>query len=177
MKPLIALLTIALLSALPAGAARAHEFRIVLLVPSAAQAEARNAFLLASSERDSHPDETSEGHLGGVDSQLEIVAQGARLPPTDIAVMAGRSRPPALPGSVWLVLPDLVSQAARTRILGAGPGGFSARFKARYGTAPGPDATRIYIAARLVDIAVRAHDGVASRPEMEAAILPWLAPQ
>ena len=177
MKQRLAILALLTLATLSAGTARAHEFRIVLLVPPAAQGAARNAFLLASSERDSHPDETSDGHLGGVDSQLEIVAPGARLPPTDVAVMAGRSRPPALPEPVWLVLPDLVSQAARTRILGAGPDGFKARFQARYGTEPGPGATRIYIAARLVDIAVRAHDGVADSPAMDAAILPWLVPQ
>ncbi len=170
-------LTITLLALILSGApALAHEFTIALVVSETTRAEARDAFLLASAERDGHPDETSEGHLGGLDSQLELVGAAAEAPRADILVMAGgASAPQALPATVWLVRPDRASPAARAEFLGQGPDGFEARFQAAYGRAPSPEARRIYIAARLVDIGVRALAGVGDPAALEAAIAPWLA--
>lgn len=59
-------------------AAVAHEFTAVLIAPAEPDRRAAMvaALLLASAERDGHPDETSEGHLGGIDVQLEVLGAG-----------------------------------------------------------------------------------------------------
>ncbi|HSG95807.1 MAG TPA: hypothetical protein VLA28_09815, partial [Afifellaceae bacterium] len=60
------------------GAAYAHSFNVALLVGSSGPAagedeQVRDGFLLATRERDSHPDEESDGHLGGLDVYLLMV--------------------------------------------------------------------------------------------------------
>ncbi len=56
------------------GTVLAHSFTAALLVVGqdreASLAEARRGFLLAADERDGHANETSDGHLGGVDVQV-----------------------------------------------------------------------------------------------------------
>jgi hypothetical protein len=69
-------LTLALILSPTAAPALAHEFELLLVAPpeatEAVLGQMRAAFLIASHERDSHPDETSEGHLGGMDVQLTL---------------------------------------------------------------------------------------------------------
>ena len=75
MKALIvAAALIAGLSSMPDGA-KAHSFNVGLVVAMSEQSDAnirqaRDGFLLATRERDSHPDEESDGHLGGLDVYL-----------------------------------------------------------------------------------------------------------
>ncbi len=153
-----------------ANAAAAHEFTVVLIVPEAAQQAARQAFLLASSERDGHPDETSEGHLGGLDSQLEIIAPGMALPTAQIVVaIAPATLPPTGPGT-WAFSLAAIGARERSLFLGGGDSSFAARHAARYGMPPDATATRTYVAARLIDKAVRAQGG-ADDPRALAAAL------
>lgn len=75
-------LSLALILSLTAAPAMAHEFELLLLAPpdapEAVLEQMRAAFLIASHERDNHPDETSEGHLGGMDVQLTWRASARR---------------------------------------------------------------------------------------------------
>ena len=73
MKHMIAILTWLGLSA---GMLHAHYFDVAIVVPPGDGQAAMQAFLLASAERDGHPDETSDGHLGGLDSHVTIVENG-----------------------------------------------------------------------------------------------------
>lgn len=55
--------------------ASAHSFNLVLIAPISELTgqEARHGFMLATREQDSHADETSDGHLGGLDSHVYMV--------------------------------------------------------------------------------------------------------
>ncbi len=63
---------------LAATPALAHSFRMALLLPltgadAAVGRQAVKGFLLATRERDGHPDETSDGHLGGLDVYVLVI--------------------------------------------------------------------------------------------------------
>ena len=154
------------LAALPlADPARAHEFRVTFIVPADQAQQARQAFLLASSERDAHPGETSEGHLGGLDSQLEIRAPGEAPAPSDIVVATAPATlpAPAQLADVWAfrMAPTAASDLPGTPACPAT--GFGARFQAAYGSPPGPAAGLVYCAAQRIELAVRAAGGVADK--------------
>ena len=155
-----------------AGSAFAHEFYVTLVVPASSEVEARQAFLLASAERDSHADETSEGHLGGVDSQLEIVVAGQSVPRSDVVVAIGGASVPvgSVGNDVWSFQVIDVSMSARADFLENGGEFFEARYGTRYGAAPTEVATLVYVAARLIDLAVRAQDGVDDQAALSQAI-------
>ncbi len=154
-----------------AGSAFAHEFYVTLVVPASSEVEARQAFLLASAERDSHADETSEGHLGGVDSQLEIVVAGQSVPRSDVVVaIGGASEPVSAGNDVWSFQVSDVSMSARADFLETGDDFFEARYGTRYNAAPTETATLVYVAARLIDLAVRAQDGVDDQAALSQAI-------
>ena len=158
---------VALIAAPTAGA---HEFTVTLVVPANAAPQARNAFLLASSERDIHVAETSEGHLGGLDSQLEIIPPGNALPPSDIVVAIAPAALPPTAAPIWSFEIGTLSARATATFLDTGADAFSARFKARYASLPDDIATRTYVAARLIDLAVRAQGGVDDTPALAAAV-------
>jgi len=72
------LLTAVLVLPLLNGAALAHRFNIVLVIPRSDAAPAqgrqiREGFMLATKERDSHPDQESDGHLGGLDVYVTAI--------------------------------------------------------------------------------------------------------
>lgn len=149
-------------------AATAHEFTVTYIIAQSAQPQARAAFLLASSERDGHAGETSEGHLGGLDSQLELVTPGMQVPDSDIVVAIAPATLPDDTGSAWAFTLDEVLPRARTEFLD-GPD-FPTRYQARYGTPPDDAARLVYVSARLIDIAVRAQGGTADRSALQQAI-------
>ena len=64
--------------------AKAHSFNVGMVIalaePSIADAaQVRNGFLLSTRERDSHPDEESDGHLGGAGRLSLHGRSGARI--------------------------------------------------------------------------------------------------
>jgi hypothetical protein len=141
-----------------AGMANAHSFNVTMVVPAGEAEAALSAFLIASAERDSHPDETSDGHLGGVDSHVSFVEYlgdaGASLAavtdqkPDILAIIAPNSELNGLGISgVWAFS---VSDFSLT----------SQQFQSDLPPFGNDTATRVYFAARLIDIAVRAQDGV-----------------
>ncbi len=168
-----------------ANMAAAHEFTAALLVTGenreARLAEAVNGFLLAADERDGHPAETSDGHLGGVDVQL------LPLPAEAAGQVAGLVGTPRTPADVLVVIgpePD-ASAAASPAFAGVvlRPGvlpdrwaaendasSFAVRYQSTYGTAPTEAAALGYNAARRLDIAIRPLDGVAPAAALEAAL-------
>ena len=177
------------------GVASAHSFTAALLVVGedreASLAEAVRGFLLAADERDGHANETSDGHLGGVDVHV--------LPlPRDAAwLVEGLTGTPGVPPDVVVVLgtEPAASEAARkyqsnsTVLLqvvlpvgwdsDVGTDSFVARYRLAYGTAPGLMAATGYHAARRLDVAIRPLDGVIPRAALEDAWrstssgLPW----
>ena len=177
------------------GNALAHSFTAALIVAGdnreASLAEAVRGFLLAADERDGHANETSDGHLGGVDVHvLPLPRDAAGL----VEDLIGK---PTEPGDVVVVLgtEPAASEAARkyqsnsTVLLqvvlpvgwdsDVGTDSFVARYRLAYGTAPGLMAATGYHAARRLDVAIRPLDGVIPRAALEDAWrstdsrLPW----
>ena len=78
MKLLIGVLITALALATDSGSVYAHSFTVALIAPSSGTnmeigGHVRDGFLRATRERDSHPDEESDGHLGGFDVYLVLI--------------------------------------------------------------------------------------------------------
>lgn len=167
------------------GTASAHSFTAALVVVSedreASLAEAVRGFLLAADERDGHANETSDGHLGGVDVQvLPLPRDAAGLvdgligtpdEPADVVVVLG-AEPAASEAareyqSTSTVLLQVVLPAGWDR--DKGTDSFVARYRLAYGTAPGVMAATAYHAARRLDVAIRPLDGVIPQSALEDA--------
>jgi ABC-type branched-subunit amino acid transport system substrate-binding protein len=128
--------------------------------------------MLATSERDSHADEESDGHLGGLDVYVTVIdAQGdvgtefeRIVSQVEIDIMAafGSEETLSLVGklvegeSIVLLLPaqtpfpqsDMPAVAA-----------FASAYENQYGSKPSTQAARGYNTARRIDVAVRAQGG------------------
>ncbi len=169
------------------NSAAAHEFTAALLAygPDAEVrlVDAVNGFLLAADERDGHANETSDGHLGGVDVQILPLLRG------DVTRVRGLIGSPSdRPDVVVLLNPAVDSAAARALwpdaiVLRAGtlpprtvwtdrtrPDGFAAGYLAAFGTAPTPAAAQGYNEARRLDLAIRPLDGLRPRQDIEEAL-------
>ncbi len=136
MKHMIAILTWLGLSA---GMLHAHYFDVAIVVPPGDGQAAMQAFLLASAERDGHPDETSDGHLGGLDSHVTIVENGDHA---DAQAIRPDSAAPHIIVAISTQVPDglrypdawtfrvtRVSDRAAREYLNAGVLPFSVRFQ------------------------------------------------
>ncbi|MDH3666595.1 MAG: hypothetical protein OEN23_06660 [Paracoccaceae bacterium] len=165
--------------------ALAHSFQLGVIVPltgpdSQRGTEALDGLRLATRERDGHPDETSDGHLGGLDShlrpidsarassaeELKALVAERRLDLVTIAtdrVDAGRLADafadPAMPafcppGSGPVPIDDLEGAGARP---------FATSFRGEFGYPPTPEAAIGYNAGRAVDAAVRELGGVTDK--------------
>ena len=167
------------------GVASAHSSTAALLVVGedreASLAEAVRGFLLAADERDGHANETSDGHLGGVDVHV------LPLPRDAAGFVEGLTGTPGVPPDVVVVLgPEPAASAAgrayppeRTvlvqDVLPAGwegesqMDGFAARYRLAHGTAPSAMAATAYHAARRLDAAIRPLDGVSPHAALEEA--------
>ncbi len=156
----------------------AHRFNVALVIPLSGAAsvqghQIRNGFMLATQERDSHPGQESDGHLGGLDVYVsEIDGKG------DVATELGRI---ATRGAVDIVA-AFGSEKSRTviekildgtRIALLLPGRspfpdsnppavakFLAAYENRHGATPSSHAAQGYHAARRIDVAVREQSGV-----------------
>lgn len=169
-------LALVLLGSIGLNPAIAHRFNVALIIPlTAAEADRgrqyREGFMLATTERDGHPNEESDGHLGGLDVYVSVIdalgdvgGQVERMvamgeinivaawgSQTTLATVGDR-----LDGSgIALLRPgqppsDVVSLAA-----------FNSAFENHYGVSPTPRAAQGYNAARRIDVAVRAQAGSA----------------
>ncbi len=169
---------IVMAGALLTSPAFAHSFNVALVIAlSGEQEEAgrqfRDGFMLATTERDAHANQESDGHLGGLDvyvSLLDVngigqdaILEFARQNDIDIVIgpwgaetlslsenaLAGQGGSLLSPGSVPQVDGEGVNVAA-----------FGENFERAYGVVPGADATQGYNAAQRVQIAVREQAGV-----------------
>jgi len=168
------ILTIVASSMLTTPVAWAHSFNVALIIPDTPEGrDIRDGFMLATTERDSHPDEHSDGHLGGLDvyvtvievtgqkagdigqlvrqGQIEIVAPfgSGEMLSEIIKILEGRGVVLLSPGTTPFSRPDLPGVAA-----------FLSAYEKAYGTSPSPEAAEGYNAARRIDQAVRPLEGV-----------------
>lgn len=165
------------------GIASAHSFTAALLVVGEDRevglAEAVGGFLLAAGERDGHANETSDGHLGGVDVHVLPLPRNAAGLVEDL--IGKPSEPPDL---VVVLGPEPAASAiARAYqsegivlvqdVLPAGWEGesqmdsFAARYRLAHGTAPSAMAATAYHAARRLEAAIRPLDGVNPQAALE----------
>ena len=184
------LITVAAAAAmlLAISGANAHSFNVALLVgqtgPAADNADQlRDGFLLAARERDSHADEVSDGHLGGLDVYL-IPVEGRSDPLASVRALLDRTRIDVLA----VIGPDALVETIRPETAGSpmvllAPGrmafpnaatpaerAFVETFTAAFGYAPTQYAARGYNAARRIDAAVRAQGGVSDRTALHKAL-------
>ena len=160
------------------GSALAHSFNVVLVIPASNAAavqghQIREGFMLATAERDGHPDQESDGHLGGldvyvtpVDEQGDVATDIARIVAQDeVDIVAAFGSEPSLSligkllegSNVALLLPGR-SPLSEPGLPGAAA--FIAAYEMEYGGKPSSHAAQGYNAARRIDVAVRAQGGV-----------------
>ncbi len=154
-----------------------HSFKVALVLPGSAKASSsarqiRQGFMLATTERDSHPDEESDGHLGGLDVYISVINEQvnvtaeieslARQDGANIVVVLGSQKNQLLFSKLVdrkktaLLMPgqtpfSRVDLPAVTRFISA--------YKNRYGNNPSLEAAQGYNAARRIDVAIRALGG------------------
>jgi hypothetical protein len=180
---------------LSVGLAKAHSFNVALLVGQSGAAardgdQIRDGFLLATKERDSHPDEESDGHLGGLDVYLFVAEVGdgamagvrALLQQTTIDIMAViapdvsiETVRPLTAGLQTVLLapgqtPFPASAPANTAGQTPAVRSFFDAFRAEYGYLPSPSAAQGYNAARRIDAAVRAQGGVSDQEALRQTL-------
>lgn len=185
-SPTVSIRLAALVFALSTGVAAAHEFTAAILVTGEESAErlaeAVDGFLLAADEHDGHADETSDGHLGGVDVQvlplpLEMAGQvkglsGRPAALANVVVVVGPA-PEAVDGLAPLGPDSIVMTAGRLPRDWqdvAGATSFVSRYVATYGKAPTEAAAQGYNAARRLDAAIRPLDGLEPRAAVSSAL-------
>lgn len=178
----VAALAATLAVVLSAGAVAAHEFTAAILVAGddgeARLADAVRGMLMAADERDGHLDETSDGHLGGVDVQVLPLPEAAAgrveglwgtpiIPPDVVVVMGSEAEArAALAAFGW----DSIVLAPGTLPTGWAEGSFATRYRSAYGTEPTDAAAEGYNASRRLDQAIRPRGGIEPRSGVEAAL-------
>ena len=157
--------------------ALAHSFDTVLVVPgSGPQAEAgkqaRDGFMFAARERDAHPNETADGHLGGLDVYLLIVdsmpGEGDVVANVDELAKRSADAIPRIVAPAEL-LPAIQHQVSGAEIIAIDLFGttptdvrtmdsrpFAAAFQDAFGYAPTQAVFAGYAAARQIDKTIRA---------------------
>jgi ABC-type branched-subunit amino acid transport system substrate-binding protein len=177
-KVVVLLLTMIAAPVFTQDPALAHRFNVALVVPlsnatSAQGGQIREGFMLATKERDSHPDQESDGHLGGLDVYVTVVdergdlaADIARIVTQDeIDIVAAFGSEASLSligklleeGNVVLLSPG-ESPFAEPGLPGVAA--FIAAYERQHGGKPSSHAAQGYNAARRIDAAVRVQGGV-----------------
>lgn len=179
-----------LLQTLLTQAAQAHEFVVAIRAIGNERdlilADALRGFLLATKERDGHPEETSNGHLGGLDVYIipqtaegvihfPILKQAPNDRP-DIIVVIGASDA----AGAALKIAGKESTSMRPGVLhsenlwrGKEPSdsvGFSVRYNSAYQQPASKWAAEGYNAARRIDAAVRLFGSIDDSAALERAL-------
>ena len=158
--------------------ANAHRFNVALVIPLSDTAlvqgrQIRNGFMLATTERDSHPDQESDGHLGGLDVYVTVI-DGQGNVAADINRIVAQNKVSIVAAfgpdttlspikkhldgeKIVLLLP---SQSPFSKSDSHGVVAFISAYEREYGNRPSSQAAQGYHAARRIDHAVRAQGGV-----------------
>jgi ABC-type branched-subunit amino acid transport system substrate-binding protein len=176
--------------ALVAGEVGAHSFQVGFLAPtpdaqSGPVKQALDGFMLATAERDSHPDEHSDGHLGGLDVYVRPIdtAQGLEITRRLVGQLVHQENVEVVTG---VMTPDLLA-VVREELAGtpavllavddsrftsadSSDATFVEAFRAAYGHSPSRAAREGYCIAKTIDRAVRALAGDFSDPDRVAAL-------
>ncbi|MBL4756223.1 MAG: hypothetical protein JKY32_00860 [Rhizobiales bacterium] len=167
-----------------AGVAKAHEFTVLLASAMSGPGEqgAREGFLVAAAEQDAHPDETADGHLGGLDvfvARLDMTGDNieqslnTRLAKGDVDIVAifptgsrGEElrRVAELAGIVVIAPAPLPFNGSPDAAPVASE--FVSAFTQRFGYEPDSNAAQGYQIARRIDDAVRPFDSAANTQEL-----------
>lgn len=174
-----------------ANAALAHSFTVVLAIPKSGPTErdgkhAFDGFILAAQERDGHPDNKADGHLGGLDvyvhtadsQDLELAEMKAILKASSIdfivlstmeqeradaiASLAGSNAIVVTPGR----LPYPFEPRTETTENVVPLNDFLSAFHEQYGYDATEWSARGYNAARRIDDAIRPLDSVDDKIEL-----------
>ncbi len=160
----------------------AHSFGVVLISPQSGELSQsglsfRNGFMLATTQRDSHPNEESDGHLGGLDVYVSFVdATGdvnravlETIEQTDIDIVLSYGLAPddilqlntvlAQSNAVFLMPANLSGQSRNE----AGEAAFRTDFETMFGYQAEQSAVLGYNAAQRIERAVRAQGRVDDR--------------
>jgi hypothetical protein len=173
-KTVFLILTLCAAITLTLNPARAHRFNVVLLVPlsNATQTQVqqiREGFMLATAERDSHPDQESDGHLGGLDVYVTVIEGTAKFERlatqgTISIVAAFGAKADLIPVRKTLDEKKIVLLLPSQPLFpNSGPpavAAFNSAYQREYGNTPSIHAAQGYNAARRIDVAVRAQGGV-----------------
>lgn len=183
MKALIvATALIAGLAGMPGGA-KAHSFNVGLVIALSEQSDANirqalDGFLLATRERDSHPDTVSDGHLGGLDVYLfpvdlkreSLAGVQALMQREQIDILAVIGPDDAAEQFRPLVAGSKTVLLTPGRLASPPTQAFANAFQTAFGYAPAMPAAEAYNAARRIDAAVRPLDGVGDSAALRRAL-------
>jgi len=184
-KSLTGLFSSIILIALSLSPALAHSFDVTLLIPlSGPQKEQGTQFLdgfmLATRERDGHPAEESDGHLGGLDVYVTAIDSAAdieqQISMLQTSLSNGQSNANivaylATPTNAQIINNSLNQSNLALLVTGqnpfastqmAGVEAFISNFSSDYSYGPTDAAASGYNAARRIDIAVRAQGGASN---------------
>jgi hypothetical protein len=169
------------------ASANAHSFTVLIASPNSGPDSSLgltiyHGFILAAGERDKHPDETADGHLGGLDvnvHRFDSAAEGAaealpvRLEEGDVDVFVTISagaiaqdlrEVAEAEGVVTFATADLPFEGSPSEAASALK--FLEAFEEHFDVAPDRDAAKGYQAARRLEDAIRPFDSAANTPEL-----------
>lgn len=163
---------------------QAHSFNVSLLIPpSKAGAPSGDqilrGFMLATKERDGHPDQESDGHLGGldvyvtvVDGQADTLSDLRRIAPKgdpDIVVAFDDGIPDTVVDRFVSTDDIALLRPGRTPFSKPGLPGtrkFMSDYQREYGVQPSASSAQGYNAGRRIESAVRAQSGVRDKASL-----------
>ncbi len=157
-------------SVLVTGPALAHSFDVDIVFSQSTAAALRNDFLAAfrraSAERDSHANEESDGHLGGLDvySKVKVLGSGDAEVTGTFIVVADADCAAVAADQVGIVID--AAQAAGM----ADAAGYRSDYENRYGALPSELVLSGYLVARQIDAVVRPLGGVGDVAALREAV-------
>lgn len=152
--------------------ASAHSFDVLLIIDGPEEGNASyHAFRLATKERDGHANEESDGHLGGLDVYISTPdefggieqALAASVPdfvvvPFGMDIADGFRAEVEASGAIFLSVANTTSKMQLDFLAD-----FPSVFRQTFDHEPDAQALASYVAARLIDVAVRLQAGVDDR--------------
>ena len=188
MSPIIASALAGFLAGALAPPVAAHEFTVAIVGDGLAAdtvahvAEVVRGFIVATDENDGHSDETSDGHLGGLDVQIWVLpANGAAevgelvgtpMDLADIALLLGPVPSAMGIGDVALGLRTIrVRPGVLPMVAAREASGFARRFTSHFGRAPSEAAAQGYNAARRLDQTIRSFGSLEQHRAIEAKLI------